>query len=142
MEAFGVKALIYLISVLVTIPLAFYSLLTKGHDSDVWEWIHEHRLDSVFDSMSIGFVSAISALKLNGVEIEFHGLFQNVCYYLGGAGSLVWVFLRIKLAILEGQNKRLDNKLKEQQLRHNTEEKKRNELIVKEVLRDKGLENI
>ena len=135
----GIKVFFWILGFIITIPFALYSLATQGHDSEIWDWIHEHKLDGVFDSASFGYVSFISALKLNGLDIELHGIFENLFYYFGGIGSLIWVFFRIKLAIIEGNNKSLENKKiqkeidkMEQEMRHKHEEKERQDRIFNE----------
>lgn len=138
MDVFLLKIAIYVVGSIIIIPICLISLIANGDQSDVWGWIHEHKLEGVFDAASFGFISSISALKFNGIELEGSGAILSIIVYFGLIQSIVWFYFRIKQAIDDAKLRKIDIALKEQQLRHNSEEKKRNEEMVKNLLKNKS----
>ena len=117
------------------IPMAIYSLLANKEQSQVWIWVHEHKLENLFDVCSFAFISStVTSLKYNGLEISGSGLGFTVIIILICLVASAWLFFRVLQIIEDIKGKKLDNALKEQTLRHNHNQQLRLDKITQEKI--------
>ena len=101
MEGFLSKLVWLFIKLFISIPLVVWSLFSKNHESEVYEFMKDSGLDSVFDFFSGGFMCFIGFIKIEGVQIDIHGTFQAIFFYIGGISATIWALFRLKLAFLD-----------------------------------------
>lgn len=110
---------------IISLPLLVWSLFTKNHESEVYEFMKDSGLDSLFDFISGGFMFVIGYINMSGMHIDIHGVFETIFFYTSGSSATIWALFRLKLAYL-------DHKIKSKQLKDLEKDNNLKDLMIKD----------
>ena len=113
------KVLVLICKIVCGMFVVIWGLFSDNHESEVYEFLHDSGIDSVFDWFSGGFITFVGYNHFIGGNIDIHNIFESILFYVGGLGSLIWILFRLKLALLDHQLKseQLKSVEKENQLK-------------------------
>lgn len=125
------KSLLIFFKLIISLPLLVWSLFTKNHESEVYEFMKDSGLDSLFDFMSGGFMFVIGFINMSGMHIDIHSVFEAIFFYTSGSSATIWALFRLKLAYL-------DHKIKSKQLKDLEKDNEMKDLMIKDLKENKG----